>query len=318
MEQKSAQYSHLHLGMIPSIDRTLVFDDDLIIADNLGRVMPEGIDRAIAEGHPTEVITPGNFAFPSRLDFSFLLLCKTGHIKAGLNLNDYDVSSNCILLAQSGIILDKLEYQRGTRFAIIAFTGDSFVADLGSRSIKVLRNNLYQPIFLNVGEKYMSLFIDGYNIMRRIIEQGSFYFQKDLINGFSQIVSAGLAQLTLKNEDAIRKCGTQGRNEVIFRKFLLEVQSSCKFERQLGFYANQACMSSKYFAKIIFDVSGRHATDWIKDGVILEAKVLLKGGTHTVQQVSDALHFPNSSFFGKYFKSVVGLSPRQYVMQGKK
>lgn len=42
---------------------------------------------------------------------------------------------------------------------------------------------------------------------------------------------------------------------------------------------------------------------------------MLRTGNYTVQQVSDALHFPNSSFFGKYFKAAVGCSPRRYAIE---
>ena len=58
------------------------------------------------------------------------------------------------------------------------------------------------------------------------------------------------------------------------------------------------------------------ASEWIKDAVILEAKAMLRKGSYTVQQVSLALNFPNQSFFGKYFKSAVGMSPRQYQQEG--
>lgn len=45
---------------------------------------------------------------------------------------------------------------------------------------------------------------------------------------------------------------------------------------------------------------------------ILEAKVLLKSTNLTVQQISDNLNFPTQSFFGKYFKKNVGMSPKFY------
>jgi len=48
------------------------------------------------------------------------------------------------------------------------------------------------------------------------------------------------------------------------------------------------------------------------DYVILEAKALLKSTNMTVQQVGDELNFPEQSFFGKYFKRIVGVSPREY------
>jgi len=33
-------------------------------------------------------------------------------------------------------------------------------------------------------------------------------------------------------------------------------------------------------------------------------------------QVSDRLHFPDSSTFGKYFKRLTGMSPKEFRSQG--
>ena len=44
----------------------------------------------------------------------------------------------------------------------------------------------------------------------------------------------------------------------------------------------------------------------------LEVKALLKSTNMTIQQISDELNFPSQSFFGKYFKLVVGMSPKEY------
>ena len=63
---------------------------------------------------------------------------------------------------------------------------------------------------------------------------------------------------------------------------------------------------------MVYAVSGRHAGDWIRDYVILEAKALLKSRKYTIQQISDMLNFANQSFFGVYFKKEVGCSPKAY------
>ena len=71
-------------------------------------------------------------------------------------------------------------------------------------------------------------------------------------------------------------------------------------------------LTPKYLSQVIYQASGRHAGEWIKDYVILEAKILLKSGKYTVQQVGDMLNFANASFFGKYFKAATGCSPKQF------
>ena len=72
------------------------------------------------------------------------------------------------------------------------------------------------------------------------------------------------------------------------------------------------------FARFITEQMGKKPGEIIKSSVILEAKVMLVSNDLSVQQVSDKLHFPNASFFCKYFKSATGCSPRQYQMYGEK
>lgn len=66
------------------------------------------------------------------------------------------------------------------------------------------------------------------------------------------------------------------------------------------------------FLPVIKKLVERYSSDWIDDYVILEAKALLKSGKLTIQQISDELNFPSQSFFGKYFKRIAGVSPKEY------
>ena len=49
--------------------------------------------------------------------------------------------------------------------------------------------------------------------------------------------------------------------------------------------------------------------------MLLNAKTLLRASDYSVQQVSEMLHFPNPSFFGKYFREHMGCTPREYQNQ---
>ncbi|WP_418429299.1 helix-turn-helix domain-containing protein [Barnesiella intestinihominis] len=39
---------------------------------------------------------------------------------------------------------------------------------------------------------------------------------------------------------------------------------------------------------------------------------LLKNSSMTIQQISNELNFPSQTFFSKYFKHQIGLSPKEY------
>ncbi|MGN0230914.1 MAG: helix-turn-helix domain-containing protein, partial [Muribaculaceae bacterium] len=68
----------------------------------------------------------------------------------------------------------------------------------------------------------------------------------------------------------------------------------------------------KYISCMIKNYSGKGALVWINKYVVLEAKMMLKYTSMTVQEISNSLNFPTQSAFGKYFKQQVGVSPKEY------
>jgi len=65
-------------------------------------------------------------------------------------------------------------------------------------------------------------------------------------------------------------------------------------------------------SKLIKQVSGRSAPDWIDSFVILEAKNMLKYTDDSIKEIVFKLHFPNPSVFYKFFKAHTGMTPSEY------
>ena len=89
--------------------------------------------------------------------------------------------------------------------------------------------------------------------------------------------------------------------------FVRHVRKNCS-----AFYADRLCLSPRYLSSVIRDVSGRTVVEWVNQAVILEAKVLLKHSDLLTYQIADELHFPNPSFFSKFFKRMTGMTPQEY------
>ena len=105
----------------------------------------------------------------------------------------------------------------------------------------------------------------------------------------------------------------QTRQETMFRQFINLVAQNYVNQREIGFYADQLCVTPKYLSSVVRSVSGKSAAWWINHTVILHAKNLLKSNLQlTIQQISDKLNFPNPSFFGQYFKRRVGMTPKEF------
>ena len=102
------------------------------------------------------------------------------------------------------------------------------------------------------------------------------------------------------------------RHEELFRRFITLVNEHCKTQRTTAFYADRLCLSPRYLSSVIRDVSGRTVVEWVNQAVVLEAKVLLKHSDLLTYQIADELHFPNPSFFSKFFKRMTGMTPQEY------
>lgn len=105
---------------------------------------------------------------------------------------------------------------------------------------------------------------------------------------------------------------TNSRQEEIFTQFTELLERHHKKEREIAFYADKMCMTSKHLSQVIKDYTGKTALGLIEEYVISEAKSMLLSTTMSIQQISDELKFPSQSVFGKYFKRVAGISPSEY------
>ncbi|MDD4434333.1 MAG: helix-turn-helix domain-containing protein, partial [Parabacteroides sp.] len=65
-------------------------------------------------------------------------------------------------------------------------------------------------------------------------------------------------------------------------------------------------------SSITKEMINKNPVELITQCVLVESKTMLKSTSLSIQQISDALNFPNQSFFGKYFKRYSGMSPQQY------
>jgi YesN/AraC family two-component response regulator len=136
-------------------------------------------------------------------------------------------------------------------------------------------------------------------------------YQKEMAELFSQATSYVEETILEKYEQA--KKDRKTRSDQIFEKFIVYVEQYCSEQRSVKFYADKLFITTQHLSKTVKDASGKSVKDWISEFVLMEAKLLLKSTHLTIQEVSNKMNFPDQSFFGKYFKKYMGLSPKKYV-----
>jgi len=102
------------------------------------------------------------------------------------------------------------------------------------------------------------------------------------------------------------------RGQVLFSQFIDLVVEHHREQHSVKFYADELGITPKYLSAVAEEQTGKNAKRWIDEHIALDAKVLLRSSSRDIQKVSKILNFPDVSFFGKFFKRLVGVSPKAY------
>lgn len=108
------------------------------------------------------------------------------------------------------------------------------------------------------------------------------------------------------------------RQREFFQKFLDFLSLYCKRERSVQFYADKLKITPKYLSNLTNQFTGFSASILIDQYVAYSIKRMLYSNEHNIKKVSDIYHFPSQSFFGRYFKRIVGVSPAAYIKENNR
>lgn len=250
------------------------------------------------------------FDYPLKIDVAVGTICTEGTIEGSINLKPYIFSKNDFFIVVPGQI---------AQFTRISDDFSGLHIILSSRFLENLELNMKNAIsvFLHLNENHimhlnsdeMEHLVDYYNMLRKAVKRVQNPHRLEIIRALTQAMFYGINDFEqLKNNSGISKT----KKEVLFDSFYNLILQYHKDSREVGFYADKLYLTPKYLSASIKEVTGKSAFEWINNYVVLEAKSMLKSTGMTIQQISDDLNFPNQSFFGKFFKQHIGVSPSEY------
>lgn len=243
---------------------------------------------------------------PFKINMYVCCVCLCGESRGKINLSPCCMESGTMSVNIPGQILEQ-EFMSDDYHGICVFMSDRFVGSLGlPRNFQAYMALQECPI-LKLVPGQMEAILSYCTMVRRLFEVGHpnrTEVIRHLTCAFFYGIGYYFHQL-VENKKL-------SKEEVLMQKFSMEVQLHYKRERKVLFYADRLHLSAGYLSTIIKRYSGKSAAEWIDSYVILEAKALLRSTNLTIQQISDILNFPSQSFFGKFFKRVSGMSPKEY------
>ena len=300
--EKEIKLTEFQYDMLPTDERRLVLENFVLLDDNLDSTEDLELDNHINKQ-----------LFPIKLMFPLVMICHQGEIDLQMNLEEIKMGKNDVLIIVPGTIGESVSISKDCRIAIMAIPEEAYPLLMKMEHALKFREHMTRPMKLHYTDAEMTHIVMLYKMMRSVVHMNLPYSKEILMNYMEAIAYFSITKFETDVDEEVKK----QRGDMLFHQFMDEVRRNYTTERQLSFYADKLCISAKYLSRVVKQHSGRQPSEWIRDYVILESKALLRQNNLSVQQISDMLNFPNPSFFGKYFKAVVGCSPRQYQLQKK-
>lgn len=271
--------------MIPVNETAIALDDQMLLMDSLECPL-----RTIDEQWLKQ-------RFPMRLPLSCLLVVEQGALKLNVNCREYVASDNTCVFICKGAIVGSMAVVGDARVILLSFS---------QMDVPAVKTGC---ALLPLCDEHMTMLKQAYQMLRSILKDDAFALNRAAVaDSCLNFIGSLVAQVVQKHMPDAKP----SRRDEIVTRFTQCVHENYREHRDVGFYAERLGLSLKYMSRVVLEQTGRHPASWIKDYVILDAKSMLRSGKYTVQQVADELHFPNQSFFGKYFKEAVGVSPKKW------
>lgn len=97
----------------------------------------------------------------------------------------------------------------------------------------------------------------------------------------------------------------------LYKGFIEIISQSPLKARNVNYYADRLCVTSKYLCTVVKRVSGKTPFQWINEYVMRDICHYLFTSNLSVKEISAKMDFPSLSFFGKYVKQHTGYSPTE-------
>lgn len=265
-------------------------------------------DGLVLTHHVTDAPIPQEAA---RMNFILMALCIHGKAQYSIDTREQIVKPGDLLFISEGHIVDN--YMASPDFECLSILVSTkfyhdFVQNVKNVSSLLLFSMNNPVVALTPME--IQTYSNYYQTIREKMTNKEHPYRTELVKALLLTMFYDMSGVIYRVEQKAHK--VQTRADAYFANFIKLLEKNYHTERRVSWYAEQLDITAKYLSELVKQVSKRTPTDWIDAYVILEMRVLLKNTTKSIKEITDALHFPNQSFMGKYFKEHMGMSPTEF------
>lgn len=248
--------------------------------------------------------------FPHRLDGACMVVCSRGAVDAGVDVARRHIEAGDIMVLKPGHVITSIRESDDFGGFLISVSSDKLTS--------LFPNIRYLPVFtvrfnenpvIHLTDDEMRPLALIHRLLIDHLKRPDKPFHRHTLVSMCEVLFFHTLSLYSSRTDIDTH---HSRREELLAGFMQLLEDNFRTERTVTFYADRLFVTPKHLSAVLKDIYGESTRQWIERRVIQEAKLLLRTTGLDVQEISSQLNFANPSFFGKYFKHLTGMSPRDY------
>ena len=255
-----------------------------------------------------DMVEPENIEFPHKHNFYEILWITKGNSNQNIDYKNYTISEDTLFFI-SPSQLHLFEKWENIEGFVVLFTEQFFLQIFQNKNILFelsYLDNLHENPFLQLKK-------EDINTIQPVIDL--LCDECKSIEQSTETVQALLLILLRRIQKLFSIKSHQKSNKyqiVIFKQFKNLVELNFAKNIPISQYASLLNISAHQLNSFAKATSGKTTTEIIKERVVLEAQQLLHFSEFTISQIAYKLGFEDSSYFARYFKKHIGLSPQDF------
>ncbi len=253
----------------------------------------------------------GVVSLDSELEYLAHLLCLGGTCRYRFNGRDYELNTGDLSIVRKRKMIENIESSDDFQCKII-YASPGFIELCTPQSNYGMKGSLalfLNPVMHLAPEQQIVCRHDFELLELRIRDTEHRFYRETLINA----MQAAILDFFDFHARIYGESNISTQNASIMNRFLKILEEGTYHEhREVSYYADCLCVTSKYLSEVSKKVSGYTANYWINRYTILDISRLLRDKSLSFVRISDMFGFSSPAYFSRYVQQHLGIKPSDY------
>lgn len=256
--------------------------------------------------------------FPYGEDGLTLVFCLRGWLRVRMDDSEYEIRSNDLLHYIDTATIRQIEHSPDCEVMIYTIQLHS----LDSAFYHCLRdegdwwgkwNFIMGHSVIHLNERQYELGLHFHELIRLYNADENYSYREQVLELIKQIfVYEVLVWInTHSHDDPEAEPRRLLSQDAIMRQFMHLVETRCRREREVRWYAERLHITPKYLGDVVRNVTGRNAAQVIREYAVREIEDQLLRSDRPIKEIAYDMNFAGMSSFSKYVRKHLGAGPSE-------